>query len=77
MVKEKVENETNESRFRRIAGKRANNVLYNLRLLGNCANKSFYSYDPKQVSLIFSAIDDEIKVVKALFNNHKKRKIEL
>ena len=78
MVKIKVENESSQERFRRIASNRTNRLLDNLRLLGNCANRNVYSYDEKQIASIFNAIERELKSVKTLFNNHKNiRKVTL
>ena len=77
MSKRKMEIESTEDRFKRIASKRTNRLLNELRLLGNCANKGVYSYDEKQVIQIFSAVDQETKRVKALFSNHKKKRVTL
>jgi len=59
MVKEKIENETKEQKFRRIASARANRILDDLRLLGNCSNKSAYGYSEAEVKKIFSTIEKE------------------
>jgi len=77
MVKERVENETKEQKFRRIASARANRILDDLRLLGNCSNKSAYGYSDTEVNKIFSIIEKETKRVKLMFENNKRRKIEL
>jgi len=77
MVKEKVQNETKEQKFRRIASARANRILDDLRLLGNCSNKSAYSYSDAEVNKIFSIIEKEMKRVRLMFENNKRRKIEL
>jgi len=77
MVKEKIENETKEQKFRRIASARANRILDDLRLLGNCSNKSAYSYSENEVNKIFRTIEKEIKRVKLMFDNKKKNRIEL
>ena len=77
MLKRKMKTENPEERFKRIASKRTNRLLNELRLLGNCSNKGVYSFDEKQVSQIFSAVEQETKRVKSLFNNHKKRKVTL
>tara|TARA_Y100000310_G_scaffold78020_1_gene74590 strand:+ start:1129 stop:1362 length:234 start_codon:yes stop_codon:yes gene_type:complete len=77
MVKEKVENETKGQKFKRIASKRANRILEDIRLLGNCSNKAVYSFDDKQISQMFSAIEKELKETRNLFNKNKKRKISL
>ena len=71
MVKPRVNGETKEEKFKRIATARTLRVLNDLRLLGNCANTSIYSYTQKDVNKIFSAIEKELKRVKALFNKPK------
>ncbi len=76
MVKQKIKNETKEEKFKRIATKRVNKVLDNLRLLSNCSNRAIYSYTDKQVNQIFSAIEQDVKHIKPKFI-HKKRRIIL
>lgn len=68
MVKEKVKNETNHERFKRLAKIRTQKVLEKLRVLGHCANPSVYDYDEKEVKAIFAAIDTELKRVKIKFS---------
>lgn len=60
--------ETKEDNFKRIASKRTEKVLDALRKLGNCSNRSIYSYSNEDVSKIFTAIDHEVKRIKTLFN---------
>ena len=71
MVKPKIENETKEERFKRIATLRTRRALDNLRLLGNCANTGSYSYTQEEVNKIFSSIEKELRRVKSLFNKPK------
>ena len=71
MVKMKVDNETKEEKFKRIATARTLRVLEDLRLLGNCANTSTYSYTKEEVNKIFGTIEKEIKRIKALFDKPK------
>jgi len=59
--------ETRSDKFKRIATKRTNSVLEQLRLLGNLANRSNYEYYNDDVSKIFSAIETQLKSVKASF----------
>ena len=77
MVKELIENETKEEKFKRIASARANRILDDLRVLGNCSNRGLYSYTEVDVNKIFNAIEKEIKRVKFLFENKRKKKIVL
>ena len=72
--KQKVDRKSiNEERFKRIAGRRVQEILYKLRLLGNCANRGNYFYTDEQVRKIFNAIDDEWKKVKSEFNKGKSK----
>lgn len=77
MVKEKITNENSEEKFKRIAGARANKVLEQLRLLGNCSNERYYSYNDKQVNEIFNAIEQELKLVKMEFKKKSRREVKL
>jgi len=75
--KAKVEKkETREERFRRIASRRVRDILNKLRLLGNCSDRTNYSYEDKQIKKIFINIEDELKRVKALFNKPRSKKNE-
>ena len=65
-------NESKQDRFKRIASRRVQETLDKLRLIGNCANTSVYSYTEEDKRKIFSVIDNEVKRVKALFNKSKK-----
>jgi hypothetical protein len=71
MVKPKVERETKNAKFKRIASGRTSRILEDLRLLGNCANTSNYAYTEVDVVKIFSAIEKELKRTKTLFNKPK------
>jgi len=77
MVKIKVENESKREKFKRIASARANRILDDLRLLGNCSNTSSYSYTEEDVKKIFRVIDSEYRKIKLMFEKKKKRKIQL
>ena len=68
MVKPKVEGEGKDERFKRIASLRTQKILDGLRLLGNCANRSVYSYTQEDTSKILSAIDKEFRRIKSLFS---------
>ncbi|MFQ5779197.1 MAG: hypothetical protein ACE5HN_00255 [Nitrospiria bacterium] len=57
----------NRERFLRVAERRTNNILKNIRLLGNCANRQSYEFGPEEVRKVFQAIDIELKRAKGLF----------
>ena len=69
--------ETREKRFKRIAEKRTDRVLNDVRILGNCSNKSTYSYTEEEVNKIFRTIDEELKHAKAKFKTSRSKKFTL
>lgn len=71
LVKPKVDNETKEEKFKRIATARTQRILDDLRLLGNCANTKTYNYSDQEINKIFSAIEMELKRTKSLFKKKK------
>ena len=48
--------ETKSERFKRIAGKRTNDILDKIRLLGNCSNRNTYEHSKDEVNNIFNVI---------------------
>lgn len=67
-----------KERFIRIAEKRTNKILEQIRLLGNCSNRNNYSYDDKQVDQIFKAIEKELDLSKKKYlMNKDKNKFSL
>jgi len=70
-------NETPEQRFKRIATVRTNAVLDRLRILGNLSNRQMYSYSEEDINKIFSAINNQIKEVRAKFNSQRPKKFKL
>ena len=62
---------TPRQRFKKLATHRTNEVLYRLKVLGNCSNKSFYSYTEDDVKKIFDAIDEQVRFIKAKFKKPK------
>lgn len=61
-------------RFKRVATNRTNKIIDSIRLLGNCANKSNYEYADEDVKKIFTAIEAEIRDVKAKYQSKSKNK---
>ena len=51
-------------RFKRVAESRTNRIIDQIRLLGNCANKSNYEYSEEDIKKIFAAIEAELKETK-------------
>jgi len=74
---EKNSEETRKERFRRVAARRTNNILRQIQVLGNCSNKSSYSYTEEDIRKIFSTLEKELRNVKAKYTNQKKKKFRL
>ena len=74
---EKNNEETREQRFKRVATRRTNEILKRIQVLGNCSNKSSYSYTDEDIKKIFSAIEGELRSTKAMFGNKKKNNFHL
>lgn len=58
---------TKREKFVSIAEKRVSRTIKDIRLIGNLSNKNNYSYDEKDVKKIISALEGEIKTLKARF----------
>lgn len=71
------DNETPEERFKRIATVRTNAVLDRIRILGNLSNRQMYSYSEEDIKKMFSAINKQVKEVRAKFNSEKEEKFKL
>lgn len=69
--------ETKKERFKRIAGKRTNDVLEKIRLLGNCANRNTYEYSKDEVSKIFNEIEKKLKIAKLKYLPVEKQRFKL
>jgi hypothetical protein len=66
--------EARRDRFKRIAEKRTNRILNDLRLLGNTGNKTLYAYDQADIDKIFSIIDTKLTETRSKFKTSKKEK---
>ena len=53
-----------KERFEKVATARTQKIIDMVRLLGNCSNKSNYTYSPDQVEAIFSTIQREIDLAR-------------
>lgn len=74
----KIRKNEREARFKRVAQRRTQRVLEDLRLLSNCSNKSAYYYTEEDVKKIFRNIEEELRLTKAKFKTSKsKKKFEL
>jgi hypothetical protein len=70
-------NEAREERFKRLATARTNAVLDKLRILGNLSNKQLYNYSGEDIDKIFSAINKQIREIRAKFQPEKEQRFKL
>lgn len=52
-------------------------MLKDLRLVGNLSNRNNYEYTDKEVNILFSAIEQELRAVKASFQRNQKNEVKL
>lgn len=60
-------------RFVRLAENRVTKALKHIRLIGNLSNKNNYEYSEKDISKIISALENEVKNVKAKFSTEEEK----
>jgi len=60
-------------RFKRVAERRTNRILNDIRLLGNTANRQLYLYSDADIDKIFLTIENKISEVRGMF---KRKTIE-
>ena len=61
-------------KFVRLAEKRVSRAIKDLRLIGNLANRSNYSYDRRDVEKIVRALESELKLLKRRFDTDESSK---
>ena len=59
--------ESKNTSLKRLAANRTNNVVRNLRLLGNLSNKNNYAYTENDYKKIFSMVENELRLAKSRF----------
>ena len=72
-----MKSETKEERFKRIAEKRVQRVLDSIKSLSNCSNKRMYKWNDDQLKKIWNAIDKELKICRASFENSEQVEFKL
>ena len=56
-----------KDRFKRVASRRVENILNDIKSLSKCSNNNNYEYTEADVNKMLKAIKDEIKVLETLF----------
>ena len=69
-----INNEPPEQRFKRLANRRMRNALIYIKLLGNLADKSNYSYTDAQKNEVISELRKAIRQVENRFGQTRKVK---
>ncbi len=69
--------ETKHEKFLRLAESRVNNLIEQLRILGNLSNTKTYEFSDDEVEKIFNRIEIELKRTKLLFTEAKLNKFKL
>ncbi len=64
--------EAKRDRFKRIAERRTNRILNDLRLLGNTGNKTLYQYNQVDIDKIFAIIETKLTETRAKFQTKKR-----
>ncbi len=61
-----------KERFKNVASRRVQKVLDDLESLSKCANKSTYDYTDDDIKKMFSAINNQMTLLKASFSSNNK-----
>ena len=61
-------NQKKRDKFVRLATKRVNRTIRDLRLIGNLSNKSAYAYSDEDVRKVLRALQRELDTIKARFS---------
>jgi hypothetical protein len=69
--------ETKAEKFQRLANLRANQILEDLRKLGNLSNKNHYDYSEEEVQRMFSTIEEAVADAKSRFLGRTRREFRL
>lgn len=70
MLHMEVNMSKNRDKFVELAQKRVTRAIRDLRLIGNLANKTNYSYTDADTKKILYALDNEVKNIKKRFENN-------
>lgn len=63
-------------RFLKVGAARTNTILYRIKVLGNCANRSLYDYREDEIDKIFKTIKESLDVAKIKFLIHRRKRKE-
>lgn len=69
--------ETKHDKFKRVAVRRANDLLERIRILGNCSNKATYEYEPEEIGKIFTELEKALRACRARYKAQSQHPIRL
>jgi len=69
--------ETKHDRFRRIAVRRVNDLLEQIRILGNCSNTTTYEYTSEETDKIFAELEKALRTCRGKFRARSQQSIQL
>ena len=69
--------ENRREKFIRLATLRTSATLDKLRLIGNLSNKSNYDYSEEDIKKIFSALEEQLRIIKHKFYLKPKKDFRL
>lgn len=61
-----------KDRFKRVASRRVENILNDIKSLSNCSNPNNYEYSQDDVNKMLKAIKEEFKIMETLFKKNLK-----
>lgn len=64
-------NETSHDRFKRLAQYRTQRILDAIRILSHCSNTYLYEHDDREITKIFEAIEEELRLARSKFAHPK------
>lgn len=62
--------ESKKERFKRIANLRTNNVIKGIQSLSKLSNSRNYDFNKADINKIFQAINNEVKIARAMFDKN-------
>ncbi|MCD4792246.1 MAG: hypothetical protein K8R54_03365 [Bacteroidales bacterium] len=59
-----------KERFKRVASRRVDNIIKDIRSLSKCSNLNNYEYSDEDINKMLKAIKDEIKIMETLYKKN-------
>ncbi len=69
--------ESKNEKFKRLAENRVNNVLYQVKLIGNLSNKSNYDYSDEDILKIIRSLKNAVNDLEIQFKSKNRNEFKL